>query len=153
MQKIIITSIALLVANLAAAQTSFPKNALSINVFRNPSIGLEYQHRHVSVHGGYYITAFTSGVTTKFLKTGVTYWFLPFGKKEIRSSLYAGASYLRGLNLDYQNTNAIAIETGVRLMIWKGLNARLGVIGLAAKGHSFKVNPTPSLSYTLPLNR
>ncbi|MFA0964377.1 hypothetical protein AB9P05_21405 [Roseivirga sp. BDSF3-8] len=102
-----------------------------MNAFRNPSIGLEYHRGQVSVHGGYYVTNFTSGKTTEFLKTGVSYWFLPFGKQEIPSSLYAGTSYLRGLTRDYKDENAVALEVGARFMVWKGLNFRLGVIALA----------------------
>lgn len=138
----------LVLTSVAFAQDKFPKNTLSINAFRNPSIGLEYQRKQVSVHAGYYITAFESGVTTKFLKAGLTYWFLPVGKKEIPSSFYAGASYLRGINLDYKNENAVAMEVGFRWMVWKGLNLRIGAIGVAAKGHDLKINPTPSINYS-----
>ncbi len=142
-------SILLLVSASAFAQKTFSKNELSVNGFRNPSIGLEYRHQHISVHAGYYITAFESGVTTKFLKTGLTAWFLPVGKKENPSSFYAGVSYLRGLNLDYKDENALGMEAGFRWMVWKGLNLRIGVIGVAAKGHDFKINPTPGISYSV----
>ncbi len=148
MQKNLLLALMLVMTSTAFAQEKFPKNTLSINAFRNPSIGLEYQRNQVSIHAGYYITAFESGVTTKFLKTGLTYWFLPVGKKEIPSSFYAGASYLRGINLDYKNENALAIEAGFRWYAWKGLNLRIGVIALAADGHDLKINPTPSISYT-----
>ena len=141
--------ILLLVSASAFAQKTFSKNELSVNGFRNPSIGLEYRHQHISVHAGYYITAFESGVTTKFLKTGLTAWFLPVGKKENPSSFYAGVSYLRGLNLDYKDENALGMEAGFRWMVWKGLNLRIGAIGVAAKGHDFKINPTPGISYSV----
>jgi hypothetical protein len=94
------------------------------------------------------LTNFESGITTEFLKTGVTYWFLPVGKKEIPSSFYAGASYLRGLTRAYESKNAIAVEVGFRWMIWKGLQFRLGVIALSAPGEDTKINPTPGLSYS-----
>lgn len=148
MKKNLLLASMIVLTSVAFAQDKFPKNTLSINAFRNPSIGLEYQRKQVSVHAGYYITAFESGVTTKFLKAGITYWFLPLGKKEIPSSFYAGASYLRGINLDYKNENAVAIEVGFRWMVWKGLNLRIGAIGVAAKGHDFKINPTPSINYS-----
>lgn len=138
----------LVLTSIAFVQDKFPKNTLSINAFRNPSIGLEYQRKQVSVHAGYYITAFESGVTTKFLKMGITYWFLPVGKKEITSSFYAGASYLRGINLDYKNENALGIEAGFRWYVWKGLNLRIGAIALASDGKDLKINPTPSISYS-----
>ncbi len=135
-------------ATFAFAQSRFSRNEISINGFRNPSIGLEYRHQHLSLHAGYYITALESGVTTKFLKTGVTAWFLPVGKKENPSSFYAGASYLRGLNLDYENADALGLELGFRWMIWKGLNFRIGGIVLMAKDQPTQINPTPGLSYS-----
>lgn len=138
----------MIVAFSAQSQDRYPKNQLSINGFRNPSIGLEYQRKQISVHGGYYLTNFESGVTTQFIKAGATYWFLPFGKQEVPSSFYVGSSYLRGLTRDYEDKNAVAFEAGVRFVVWKGLNFRLGVIGLAANGESFKINPTPSISYS-----
>ena len=132
----------------AFSQSRFSKNEFSINGFRNPSIGVEYRHQNVSVHAGYYITAFESGVTTKFIKTGATLWFLPVGKKQNPSSFYAGVSYLRGINLDYKDENALGMEAGFRWMIWKGLNVRIGAIGVVAKGNDVKINPTPGISYS-----
>jgi hypothetical protein len=132
----------------ANAQSRFPKNTLSLNAFRNPSIGLEYQRYNFSLHAGYYPTNFESGITTEFLKAGVSYWFLPFDSKELPSSLYVGASYLRGLTRDYQDQNAFALETGIRWYAWKGLHLRLGVIALVAEGQSLKINPTPSIGYS-----
>jgi hypothetical protein len=149
MKKQMLAALLLLAATTTQAQDRFPKNQLSINAFRNPSIGLEYHRKQVSVHGGYYLTNFTSGVTTEFIKTGLTYWLLPFGKQEIPSSFYVGASYLRGLTRDYKDKNAVGFETGVRFVAWKGLNFRLGVIALAANGESLKINPTPSIGYSI----
>ena len=108
-----------------------------------------YHRKQVSVHGGYYLTNFTSGVTTEFLKAGASYWFLPWGKQVIPSSFYVGSSYLRGLTRDYKNQNALAVEAGARLVVWKGLNFRLGVIALASEGQSLKINPTPSIGYSI----
>lgn len=132
----------------AYSQSRFPKNELSINGFRNPSIGAEYRHNLVSVHTGYYPTAFKSGENTSFIKTGLTVWFLPVGKKENPSSFYAGASYLRGLNRDYDGKNALGVEAGFRWMVWQGLNLRIGAITVAADGESLKINPTPGISYS-----
>ncbi len=149
MKKQILVGLLLLVASLTQAQDRFPKNQLSINAFRNPSIGLEYHRKQVSIHAGYYPTNFTSGVTTEFLKAGISYWFLPWGKQEIPSSFYVGSSYLRGLTRDYKDQNAVAFEAGVRYVVWKGLNFRLGVIALAAEGQDLKINPTPSIGYSI----
>lgn len=148
MQKNLLLALVLVVSNTGFAQDKFPKNTISINAFRNPSIGIEYQRKQISVHGGYYVTNFESGITTEFLKTGVTYWFLPVDQKEMPSSFYAGTSYLRGLTRKYKDQNAFAVEAGFRWYAWKGLNFRLGVIALTAEGQSLKINPTPSISYS-----
>lgn len=148
MQNYLCLALLLALTSTAFAQDKFPNNMISLNGFRNPSIGLEYQLKQVSIHAGYYPTNFESGVTTEFLKAGLTYWFLPLGKKEIPSSFYGGLSYLRGMTREYKDENALGIEAGFRWYAWKGLNLRLGVIALAAKEQDLKVNPTPSISYS-----
>jgi hypothetical protein len=146
--KQVIIVLLVLVSTPAFSQKQLSKNEFSINGFRNPSIGAEYRHQNISVHAGYYITAFEPRVTTKFFKAGVTAWFLPVGKKQNPSSFYAGVSYLRGINLDYKDANALGMEAGFRWMVWKGLNLRIGAIGVAAKEHDVKINPTPGISYS-----
>lgn len=130
------------------AQSRFSNNEISINGFRNPSVGLEYRRDQVSVHAGYYPTAFEAGENTSFVKVGLTGWFLPVGKEEQPSSFYAGASYMRGFNRDYDGKNALSIEAGFRWMVWKGLNLRIGAIAVSAKGERVKFNPTPGISYS-----
>ena len=49
--KQLIFAAALLVSGAAFSQNKFSKNELSINGFRNPSIGLEYRNYHVSEIG------------------------------------------------------------------------------------------------------
>lgn len=146
--KAIFSLLLVLVSATAFSQGRYSKNELSINAFRNPSVGAEYRHGHMSLHAGYYPTAFKSGENTNFFKAGVTAWFLPVGKKEIPSSFYAGASYLRGFSRDYKNKNAVGFEAGFRWMVWKGINLRIGAIAVAAKGESLKINPTPGISYS-----
>jgi hypothetical protein len=148
MQKIITTVLYTLLFSGIQAQSRFSNHEISVNGFRNPSIGAEYRHKYLSVHAGYYPTAFKSGVTTGFVKSGLTFWFLPIGKKENPSSFYAGASYLRGQNREYEKQNALGIEAGFRWMVWKGINLRIGAIGVAAKDKSLKINPTPGISYS-----
>ena len=148
MKNVMITALLLMSAGAAFCQSKFPTNEFSINGFRNPSIGLEYHRRQVSVHAGYYTTAFKKGEYTNFIKTGATYWFAPVDNKEIPSSFYAGASYLRGLTRNYKDKNAVAVEAGFRWMIWKGFNFRIGAIALAASGEDVKINPTPGISYS-----
>ncbi|MGF2414161.1 hypothetical protein [Ferruginibacter sp.] len=148
MKQVIFSALLLAATTTAFTQSKFSKDEFSINGFRNPSIGLEYLHKQVSVHAGYYTTAFKSGEYTNFVKAGTTYWFAPVGKKENPSSFYAGASYMRGLTRDYKNKNAVAVEAGFSWMIWKGLNFRIGAIAVAAKGQDVKINPTPGISYS-----
>jgi len=147
MVLIALTLLCLFATTAVFSQHQFSKNEFSLNGFRNPSIGLEYRHRNVPVHAGYYITALEPNITTKFAKVGLSAWFLPVGKKENPSSFYAGASYLRGINLDYDKENALGLEVSFRWMIWKGLNFRIGGIALLAKDHEVAINPTPGLSY------
>lgn len=130
------------------SQSRFSKKEFSINGFRNPSVGLEFRQQHVSIHAGYYPTAFKAGENTSFVKVGATGWFLATGKKENPSSFFAGASYLRGFNRDYKNKNAVALEVGYRWMVWRGLNLRIGAIAVAARGEGVKINPTPGISYS-----
>lgn len=126
----------------------FAPHEISLNGFRNPSIGLEYRYHRVSVHGGYYPTNFTSGRTTSFLKAGATLWFLPVGHRSNPSSFYLSGSYVRGLDREYTDKNGAALDLGFRWMAWRGLNLRLGVLALQAPGQSLKINPTPGISYS-----
>lgn len=149
MQKISTTILVALLALNTQAQNRYSKKELSINGFRNPSVGLELRMNQMSVHAGYYPTAFKAGENTSFFKAGATVWFLPVGKKEVPSSFYAGANYLRGFNRDYENKNALGLEAGFRWTIGKGLNFRIGAIAVASKGQSLKINPTPGISYSV----
>ncbi|WP_205435326.1 MULTISPECIES: hypothetical protein [Flavobacterium] len=81
MQKLI-TVVVFLITMPFFGQEKFSEHEFSLNGFRNPSIGAEYRYKRVSVHAGYYPTNFESGVTTEFIRTGLTYWFLPVGQKE-----------------------------------------------------------------------
>ena len=147
MKKIIILSLIISSGN-AFSQSKFSKHEISINGFRNPSIGAEYRQKHLSVHAGYYPTNFESGITTGFIRTGVTYWFLPVGEKENPSSFYSSLSYARGMSRDYKDRNAGIAEIGFRWMIYKGLNLRIGIAALAAENKDVKINPTPGISYS-----
>lgn len=147
MKKSILFGLLLLTGTTFAQR--LPRHEISLNAFRNPSIGLEYRHRHVSVHAGYYPTNFTPNVTTSFLRTGLTYWFLPVGQRENPSSFYASASYVRGLDRDYKGDNGAMGEAGFRWFVWKGLNLRIGAAVLASPGKTLKLNPTPGISYSI----
>jgi hypothetical protein len=100
------------------------------------------------MHAGYYPTNFSSGITTEFIRTGLTYWFLPVGKKEDPSSFYGSLSYAKGTSREYNHQDAGIAELGFRWMLYKGLNLRVGVAALAAKDQDVKINPTPGISYS-----
>jgi hypothetical protein len=152
MKKIMALLLIVIASGNAYSQSKFSKHELSFNGFRNPSIGAEYRFKHISFHAGYYPTNFESGVTTEFVKTGATYWFLPVGKKENPSSFYGSLSYAKGTSRNYKDVDAGIAEVGFRWMAYKGLNVRLGVAALAAKGKDLKINPTPGISYSFFFN-
>lgn len=152
MKKITILSLLVISLGSAFSQSKFSKHELSINGFRNPSIGAEYRYRQISVHAGYYLTNFETGTTTEFIRTGFTWWFLPVGKKQNPSSFYGSLSYAKGMTRDYRNHNAGIAELGFRWMAYKGINLRLGVAALATEGKNIKINPTPGISYSFFFN-
>jgi hypothetical protein len=129
-----------------------PDQELNLNAFRNPSIGLEYRRGPVAVHAGLYPTIISSDAmgkyeTSWFGRAGATYFFLPqswYGQRP--SEFYVSASYLRGLNLDHGN--AALLDVGYRWMIWRGLNARIGVAMFLERKHDVKINPTPGLGWS-----
>ncbi|RRB07562.1 hypothetical protein [Larkinella rosea] len=144
-------------ATSAFAQRSFSKNELSINGFRNPSIGLEFRHRQVSIHTGYYMTAVSQNSegnpeNTSFIRSGISFWFLPVGRKANPSSFYSSLSYVRGLNRTYKDQNGLMVDAGFRWMVWKGLNVRIGAAMLAAPNHTLKLNPVGGISYSFFFN-
>jgi hypothetical protein len=125
---------------------------LGVNIFRNPSIGLELRAGPVSVHVGGYPTVLSRSdargrQTTWFLKAGATLFVLPhilYGREV--NELYLQASYMRGLNHRY--THGFMADIGYRFMIWRGLNARLGVAMLVAPGRTTHINPTPGAGWS-----
>jgi hypothetical protein len=142
----------LVLTALTFSQDRFSKNEISLNGFRNPSIGAEYRYNQLSLHLGYYLTNFSSGSTTEFLRTGLSFWFLPIGRMENPSSFYSSLSYALGLSKEYKDKHSFIAEAGFRFMIWNGINLRLGIAALSAKGETLKINPTPGISYSFFFN-
>lgn len=141
----------LMLSALLLPATTLTAQELSINAFRNPSIGVEYRFHHVSAHVGYYPTNFEAGVTTTFFRAGLSAWFLALDDRSIPSSFYVSASYLRGLSRGYEGESAVIADAGFRWMVWRGLNLRLGAAALMADGHTPKFNPTPGIGYAFLL--
>ena len=135
---------------LAAARAT--PQELNLNLFRNPSMGLEYRRGAVSLHGGIYPTVISKDAageneTTWFVRAGLTTFFLGhafYGQRP--SEFYLSGSYLRGLNLG--RGNAALAEAGYRWMVWRGLNLRIGVAVLLERGHDVRVNPTPGIGWS-----
>jgi hypothetical protein len=135
-----------------SARRDTPGQELSINLFRNPSIGLEYRLGDVSIHLGGYPTkilpkdADGAYPTTWFARTGVSYYFLPavlFGERA--SEAYVSGSYLFPLG---DGGHAALVDVGYRLMLWRGLNVRLGAALLFERGHSPRLRPTPGIGWS-----
>ena len=144
-----------LATELRPASQSRPEQELNVNLFRNPSIGVEYRRGSLAVHVGMYPTIISRDAdgeyeTSWFAKAGVTAFFLGrslYGQRE--SEVYVTASYLRGL--DHGHGNAAMVDVGYRWMVWRGLNIRLGVAALIEHGHDVKINPTPGIGWSTTL--
>jgi hypothetical protein len=128
---------------------------LALNFFRSPSIGLEYRWRALSVHAGAYPTIVEPGArgvsgTTWFLRAGarLDVWRVSLTSAG-PSALFVDASWVRGLGDGWKD--GLLTELGFRLRAWKGLEARLGVALLLSPDHQPRVNPTPGLSWVIPL--
>lgn len=125
---------------------------VNVNLFRNPSIGLEYRLGNFALHGGLYPTIISTNAagenqTSWFLRAGVTTFLLPhsfYGQRP--SEFYASASYLRGFN--HGRGNGALADVGYRWMVWRGLNVRFGVAVLLESGRDVKVNPTPGIGWS-----
>ncbi len=145
-----------------ATGKSLAGREISINAFRNPSVGVEYRRNQFSVHAGYYPTILRdqarteSGAdnnTTSFVRAGISCWFLPHYSRpsNLPSAGYASLSYVRGLDYEYRGKNGLMGEVGFRWVVWKGLQLRLGAAVLKAPGTRWQFNPTPGLSYGIAL--
>ncbi len=145
-----------------ATRQALAGREISINGFRNPSVGVEYRRNQFSVHAGYYPTILRdqarteSGAgnnTTSFVRAGVSYWFLPHysRRSNLPSAGYASLSYVRGLDYEYRGKNGVMGEMGFRWVVWKGLQLRLGAAVLKAPGTRWQFNPTPGISYGIAL--
>jgi hypothetical protein len=139
----------------ADAPTRRTPHELNLNVFRNPSIGIEYRRDWLAAHAGMYPTIISKDAagdneTTWFVKAGVTAFFLGtslYGQRD--SEVYASASYMRGL--DHGRGNGVLLDVGYRWMVWRGLNVRLGVAALLEPDHETKINPTPGIGWSTNL--
>lgn len=144
---------ALLLSAALAALSLVPASASSeprlyVNGFRAPSIGLEYQRKAWSFHGGMYCTVVSKdddgdNETTWFVRGGAAWWPWRFA--------FVDVSYLYGLNHDYRNDQALMVNPGLQGVFWDVLVLRIGVAVLASPDHDFKINPTPGISLAFSL--
>lgn len=148
------------------APTEAPEHELSANLFRSPSVGLEYRYRFASVHAGLYPTIINEAGgtafdgTTNFARAGLSLWLLPvpvLGTR--RSSFYVDTSFVRELGNEGWGSGAM-VETGFRLFVWEGAFVRLGVSALCLPtraiagtddAEKIKVRPNPGLGWAMSL--
>ncbi len=148
------------------AQHPFSDHELSLNLFRNPSIGIEYRYKWISAHFGYYPTVISkddNGINenTNFIKAGFSVWYYRFGESENPSSLYSSFSWVYGMSDDFifkanpkfAGKNGFIAETGVRWMATEAINLRLGIAFLTLQNEPLKINPTPGISYSWFFNK
>lgn len=125
---------------------------VNLNLFRNPSIGLEYRLGAFAVHAGAYPTVISQNAageneTSWFLRAGLSVFFLGHSfYHQRKSEFYASASYMRGLNLGHEN--GAMFDVGYRWMVWRGLNVRFGAAVLLEPGEEVHVNPTPGIGWS-----
>jgi len=160
--KLLLTLIAsLLFTFQLKAQHPFSDQELSLNFFRNPSMGIEYRYKWTSVHFGYYPTVISKdengeNENTNFIKAGFSVWYYRFGESVNPSSLYSSFSWVYGMSQDFifkanskfAGKNGFIAETGFRWMATESLNLRLGVALLSLQNEPLKINPTPGISYS-----
>ncbi len=117
-------------------------NELYLNGFRNPSIGVEWRIKYLSSHTGYYLTNFAPGETSKFWRTGLSFWPTDYA--------YLSVSHLYGIDGALKNKHAVLFEAGGQLILFEHLALRLGVAVLPFSKISAQVNPTPGVSVRIP---
>jgi hypothetical protein len=124
------------------------KGKIIVNGFRMPSIGLEYRKSALSWHAGMYPTVVSRDdkgayENTWFARTGMTWWPLSF--------LFVDASYLYGIDKEYENDHAVMLNPGLQYVAMNLVVLRLGVSLLASSGHELKINPTPGIGLSFDL--
>ena len=127
-----------------------PDRLVYLHGFRSPSIGAEVRNQHLGIHLGLYTTILgdEDNKSTEFIKAGGTYYF---GKSTDRQESFGGVSYLRGLNRNYEQKNAMFVEFGTRFSLGRGFDLRFGSGLLLAESNKPRYNPTIGISYRTPL--
>lgn len=157
-----------LTLSLAAAPEPAPPEPgadreLIIHAFRSPSMGLEVRDSFLGFHVGLYPTAIDENAagesrTTWFVKFGLTAYFLGFDTGSGRlSSPFVSLSLAQGLNNAWDVSDSITggsgvmLDVGFRWAAWRGLDLRLGAMGLLGFDGRMLVRPAPGLSWSVPL--
>lgn len=148
---VLLATIAILNTTCAFAQELRPQRQLLINGFRSPSIGLEYREGPYSLHTGYYTTILSrsdsqKNRSTAFLKTGFNHYFGGNAKRE----WFVSVSHVRGLTEGWKKDGAF-LESGLRWQVAKQVELRLGAGLLLVSGKPARLNPTPGISFQIPL--
>lgn len=136
-----------------------PERELIIHGFRAPVTGIEAREDSLGFFlGAYPIILSGEDTTTWFAKFGLAWYSPGFTLGSTReSNFYVGLSLLQGLSGDYKVTQSVdrgtffAAEGGFRWATINGLDVRLGVIFLANTQGKTSFNPTPGLSWSIPI--
>ncbi len=104
-----------------------------------------------SVHSGYYSSILSQddggkNRSTAFLKTGVSYYFNGDEQRE----WFVSAAHVRGRTTGWRKDGAF-LESGMRWKVARQIEARFGLGILAMPGRSVRFNPTPGISFSIPL--
>ena len=139
-----------------AGVDAFPRQELNVNLFRSPSMGMEYARAGISVHFGFFPSVLSRGAkgeegTIRFLKIGTTLFFLPLERSggKTPSSFYVSMAYLHGVDDDWRH--AFSAEGGFRWFVWEGLNLRLGGGAIVGQGHRTQLIFTEGVGWSFPL--
>lgn len=140
-----------------------PDREIIIHGFRAPSMGVELKQGWLGLHVGAYPTTIDDGAvgeprTTWFAKTGLTAYVLERDLGAGRpSALYVGVALVQGLGNAWDVAESAAdgsgvfFDAGARWAVYRGLDLRLGVGVLVGNQGRIEVNPTPGISWTVPL--
>jgi hypothetical protein len=138
--------------------TPRPVREVMVHGFRAPVTGIELRHEHLGFFVGVYpIILADEDVTTWFSKVGVSAYVGRFRTGPRDSNFYGAISLLQGLSGDHDvrvsldDGTAFSVETGFRWAIGPALDLRLGAIALVTAAGQVSVNPTPGISWTVPL--
>lgn len=125
----------------AQQQSPSPENGFHVTIFRSPATGIEWRAEHVGIHVGFYPTIIARNherANTNFIRAGGT-WYL----RSSGFTPYISPSLVLSLDEDWDS--GALTELGLRMRVYRTLNARLGAGVLTTFDGEVRVNPTVGL--------